>query len=80
VKHGIVYEKYWEIIFMKAFCDCCGEEVEVLFRRHWRFSSSPVPCPQFRKHICMQCGKHLSDGEIENAKQKTEERKKLPPK
>jgi len=71
-----MYEKSRGMVFMKAFCDCCGEEVEVLFRRHWRFSSSPVPCPQFRKHLCMQCGKHLSDDEIEKAKHQTEKPKK----
>jgi hypothetical protein len=53
---------------MKAFCECCGKEVEVLFRRNWRFSASPVPCPQFRKHLCMECRGTISDAALEKAK------------
>jgi hypothetical protein len=61
---------------MKVFCECCGEDVEVLYRRNWRFSSSPIPCPQFRKHLCMGCGGSITDGVIERAKREAEERKK----
>jgi DNA-directed RNA polymerase subunit RPC12/RpoP len=61
---------------MRAFCTNCGSTVEVLIRRHWRFSSSVVPCPQFRHYICVDCKEEFSDSEVEksrlNARKKKE--------
>jgi hypothetical protein len=69
-------QKGEEMVLMRAFCECCGEKVEVLFRRDWRLSASPVPCPQFRKHLCMQCGGNISDAALDKAKARAKERKK----
>jgi hypothetical protein len=69
-----------EMFDMKVHCECCGEKVEVLFRRNWRLSSSPIPCPQFRKHLCMQCGGSIADSVIEEAKREAEERRMETPK
>ncbi|KPJ87936.1 MAG: hypothetical protein AMS17_07090 [Spirochaetes bacterium DG_61] len=53
---------------MKIFCKNCGSLVDVFTRRHWRFSSSVVPCPQFRRYFCFRCKKEIPDEEIEKAK------------